>query len=100
MINFGKEMIFATGARERGAKLAVGERAAKRGNSANNPEHEQSKTGLNVGDLKSKTGEDAGADNICIHNAAGGERADGSSRMEQIRYVCLRGCVLVGDAYA
>ncbi len=78
-------MIFATGARERGAKLAVAERAAKRGDSANNPEHEQSKTGLNVGDLKSKTGEDAGADNICNHNPAGGEKAYGSSRNSRIQ---------------
>ena len=89
-------MIFATGSRERGAKLAVAKRAAKRSDSTDDPEHEQSKTGVNVGNLKSETGEDASADNVGNHNPAGREKADGSSRGAQIRAVWVGGSVHVG----
>src|SRR5438477_12326789 len=65
MVNLGKKMIFATGTWKRGTELAVTKRAAKRSNSADDPEHDQRETGLNVGDLKPETGEDAGADDVC-----------------------------------
>ncbi len=96
MINLGKEMIFAARARERGAELAVTERAAERGDSTDNPKHQQSKTRMDVGDLKSKTGEDASADNIRNHNPAGREKTDRSPRRSQMRRGWLGGFVHVG----
>src|SRR4051812_24738224 len=80
MINFGKEMIFAAGARERCAQLTVTKRATERGDSTDDPEHQQSETRMNVGNLESKAGEDASADNIRNHNPAGGVKTDRSSR--------------------
>ena len=40
VINFGKKMIFATGARQGGAELAIANRAAQRRDPAHNPEHQ------------------------------------------------------------
>src|SRR5882672_11055931 len=96
MINLGKEMIFATGARERGAQLTVAERAAERGDSTDNPKHQQSKTRVNIGDLKSKTGEDASADNICNHDPAGCVKSDRSLGSSQMRPGRVGGFVHVG----
>ena len=73
-------MIFAAGARKRGAQLTVTKRTAERSDSADNPKHQQSETRMDVGDLKSKTGEDAGADDICNHDPAGCKKTDGSPR--------------------
>src|SRR5439155_5962663 len=86
MINFGKKMIFATGTRERGAQFTVTKRPAERGDSTDDPEHQQSKARLDVGNLKSETGEHAGADNVGDDNSAGGKKADrapGSSRIRR-----------------
>ena len=78
MVNLGKKMIFAAGTRERGAELAVAKRAAKRSDSANDPKHDQREAGLDVGHLKSKTGEHTRADNICNHDPAGRVKTDGA----------------------
>ena len=80
MINLGKKMIFAAGARKCGTQFAVTKRAAQRGDSADDPKHQQRETGLNVRDLKPEAGKNAGADNIRDHNPTGGEKADAPSR--------------------
>ena len=85
MINLGKKMIFAAGTRKCCAQLTVTKRAAERGDSPNDPEHEQSKTRVDVGNLKSEAGEHAGANNVCNHDPARCEKTDGSSRSLPIR---------------
>src|SRR5437016_9732157 len=57
-------MVFTPGARQSGAELAVTERAAECGDSANDPKHEQGEPRLNIRELKAKTGKDAGANNV------------------------------------
>ena len=64
MINLRKKMIFASGARQRGAQFAIAKRAAKRHDSADDPQHEQGEPGLNVRQLETETRENAGADDI------------------------------------
>src|SRR4030095_4181997 len=57
-------MVFTSGARQRGAKLAITTSDPKRSDSANDPKHKQRKSRLNVRQLKTKAGKDAGANNI------------------------------------
>src|SRR2546430_16648164 len=84
-------MIFTARTRERSAQFAVTKRAAKRSDSANDPEHEQGKTRVKIDNLKSETGEHTGADDVCDHNSAGGEKADRPRRGSQIRRGAVRG---------
>lgn len=84
MINLGKKMIFAAGPRQCRAQLAITKRAAKRGDSADDPKHQERKTRLDIGNLKSKASENAGADNVRNHDPAGGEKADRASRRSRI----------------
>ena len=53
MINRGKKMIFATGARKRGAQFAIAERAAESGDSADDPQEKKRETRMNILQLKS-----------------------------------------------
>src|SRR2546430_17259581 len=84
-------MIFTARTRERSAEFAVAKRAAKGSDSANDPEHEQGKTRVKIDNLKSETGEDTRADNVCDHNSARGKKADRPRRGSQIRRGQVRG---------
>src|SRR5437870_1168836 len=64
MINLREKMIFASGTRQRGAEFAITNRATKRRDSTDNPQHKQREPGLNVRQLKTKAGEDASANNV------------------------------------
>ena len=70
VINLREKMIFASGARQRGAQFAVAKRAAKRRDPADDPEHQQRESGLNVRQLKTEAREDAGADDVGNHDGA------------------------------
>src|ERR1700737_3347110 len=59
VINLGKKMIFAAGTRQGRAQLAVGKGAAKRGDAANDPQHEECEPGMYIRQLKPEAGEDA-----------------------------------------
>src|SRR4029077_20050017 len=76
MINLREKMIFAAGTRQRRAQFAIAERAAKGGDSADHPQHQQGKTGVNVRQLKSEARKDARSDDVRNHNPAGREKAD------------------------
>ena len=89
-------MIFAAGTRKRRAQLAVTKRATKRGDSTDDPEHEQGKAGLDVGNLKSKAGKYTGANNVRDYDPARRKKTDGSTGFAQTRAVWLGGSVHIG----
>ena len=88
-------MVLAAGTWQRGAQFAVTKCAAERGNSTDDPEHEQGEARLNVNDLKSETGKNAGADDVCDHDSAGGKKTDGARRSSQVRRGRVGGMVHV-----
>src|SRR5437762_4943252 len=77
-------MVFTSGTRERGAELAITECAAKRGDSANDPKHEQRESRLNIGQLKSKTGEDACANDVGDNDGRCRDEPDSSPRRSRL----------------
>ena len=91
MINLGKKMILAPGPRQSRAELAVAKRAAKRRNSSDDPKHQESKSRVDINDLKSEAGENAGTDNVCDDNSAGRRKSDRSRRFRR------SDCVRFGD---
>ena len=81
MINLREKMVFASGTRQRGTEFAITKRAAERHGSANHPKHQQRKSRLNIRQLKTEAGEDAGANNVGNNDGTGcREEADGASR--------------------
>ena len=73
-------MVFTPGARQSGAELAITERAAKCGDSANDPKHEQGEPRLNIRELKAKTGKDAGANNVGNNDGRRRDESDSPPR--------------------
>src|SRR5262249_42811922 len=73
-------MVLASRARQRGAEFAVTKRATKRRNSANDPKHEQWESRLEVCQLKTKAGENAGANNVGNNNGRRRDEADSPPR--------------------
>src|SRR3984893_157657 len=76
MINLREKMVLASGAGQRGAEFAVAERATKRDDSADDPQHQQRKPRLNACQLKPKAREDAGANDVGNDNGTCCEKAD------------------------
>src|SRR5260370_36936710 len=65
VVNLGEKMIFAPGTRERRAQFPVTNRAAKRCDSTDDPEHEQYESRMNLRQLKAEARENAVAHDIC-----------------------------------
>ena len=61
-------MVFAPGTRQRGGEFAVTERATQRGDSADDPEHQQREPRLDIIQLEAKASEDAGANDVGNHD--------------------------------
>jgi hypothetical protein len=78
MINRGKKMIFATGARKRGAQFTIAKRATERDDSADDPQEKKRETGMNILQLKSQARKNAGANDVGDNDRAGSEEADRS----------------------
>ena len=72
-----EEIVLASRAGERCAKLGVGEGAAERADSAHEPERHDREARGQIANLKSEAGEDAGADHVRHHDGRGCERGDG-----------------------
>src|SRR4029434_2802330 len=85
-------MVFTPGARQRGAKLAITKRAAKRGDSTNDPTHEAPESRLNIRQLKAKTGEDAGANNVCNNDGRCRDKTDGTPRRSRLHGTRFSNC--------
>src|SRR3982751_3563709 len=85
MIDPREKMVFAAGARQRGAELAITERTAKRRGSAYDPQHQQREPGLDVRELKTKAREDTRADDVRDHKSARGQKTN-----RPRRFTCLR----------
>src|ERR1051326_359999 len=80
MVNLREKMILASGTRQRGTEFAIAKRTTKRGDSADHPKHQQREPCLNIGQLKAKTGENAGPYNVGNHDRTGCDKADCASR--------------------
>src|SRR6266853_562158 len=85
-------MVFTPGARQRGAELAITKSAAKRGDSANDPKHEQREPRLNIRQLKSKTGEDACANDVGNNDGRCRDETDGPSRRSRLHGTRFSNC--------
>jgi len=71
-------MIFATGARKRGAQFTIAKRATERDDSADDPQEKKRETGMNILQLKSQARKNAGANDVGDNDRAGSEEADRS----------------------
>src|SRR5215468_9110867 len=85
-------MIFTSGARQRGAELAITKGPTKRCDSANDPEHEQRKSGLNIRELETKTGEDAGANNVGDNDGRCRDKANSPPRRPRLHRTRFSNC--------
>src|SRR6266536_3650297 len=85
-------MVFTPGARQSGAELAITERAAKCGDPANDPKHEQGEPRLNIRQLKAKTGKNAGANNVGNNDGRRRDESDGSSRRSRLHGAGFSNC--------
>src|SRR5207237_5472446 len=80
MINPRQKMIFTSGTRQCSAQFAITERAAKRGDSANDPKHEQCKSRLNFHHLETDAREDSRANDVRNNDGARREETHGPGR--------------------
>src|SRR4029453_10544947 len=85
-------MVFTSGARQRGAELAITKRAAKRGDSADDPKHEQRKSRLNIHQLKAKAGKDAGANNVGDNDGRRRNEPDSPPRSSRLHGTRFSNC--------
>ena len=106
MINLREKMIFPSGTRQRGAEFAITNRATKRRDSTDNPQHKQREPGLNVRQLKTKARENSGADDVGNHNGRRREKTDsalGSGGLHRNALIksshrWVNGCIQVHDS--
>ena len=102
MVDPGEEIVLATRPGQGGAQFSVGRRTAHRGHATRGPQHQDDKAGLDLEELESKAGENAGPDHVGDDNRGHGPEAEFDHRLGSGRRVDREGvCVDVeGESVA
>src|SRR5262249_45626442 len=76
VIDLRKVVVFAAGARKDRSDFSVGERAAKRGDAADDPEQQDARSGVKSENLEAEASEDSGSDHVGDDDGDGGVKTD------------------------
>ncbi len=68
MIDLGQKVIFTAGSRQARAELSIGQCTAQCRYATHQPEHHQHKRRLDINELKTKAGENTGANHVGDNN--------------------------------